>query len=135
MDLKRIKKLRDKGETLQFIGNDQNVTSEAVRLQLKNYNLPYCKKHKKRFSKECYFCQVDNEYKKKIDKLSALGLLKEIRKLSKPNRKKEIIIQKIILIRKLYNPAGEFNLSFPQIGKLMRRHYSSIINLYYSKKI
>jgi len=129
-EVKEIEELRKQNKTLNFIAQKFSVTVETIRRQL-NYN--YCDKHKNRYSNRCYFCNkeiIELEYNKKINKLSKSGLLAEIRKLSKPNREEELVIKRIKIIKKLHN---ELNFNFSQIAKLMRRHHSSIINLYYKK--
>lgn len=131
LDIKKIQKMRKEGKTLQEIGKEFNRTGETIRMILKKQHLySYCKKHSRLFIDECRYCVVENEYNLKIKKLNKTNLLEEIKKLSNPNREDYLIIQRAIIIKKLYD---EYKLTFQQIGKLMCRHHSSIINLYYKK--
>lgn len=56
------------------------------------------------------------------------GLLGEINRLSIPNRRKEVIAQKKLLVEQLRN---KYQFTFKEIGFLLQMDHTSIIHLYY----
>ncbi len=115
---KQIKKLRKEYNlTLKEIGDKFNISSERVR-QIVN-DIPNPKKELYKLAKK--------EYCDKISKILENNLSEEIERLSKCDRRKEIVIQRTALIKILRNKYG---FSFRQIGFLLKRTHKSIINLY-----
>lgn len=123
MSLKRrntqIKKLKKKGLTLKEIGLKYNLTSERVRQVIYNQH---------RLKKDDSSVWL-NKYIKKLERITSDHLLKEIDRLSKYNRTKEIVLQRKHLIKLLKN---KYKFSYHKIGFLLQRDHSSIINLYKS---
>lgn len=123
----QIKKLRKKGLKLHEIGEKFQITSERVRQILKD-DLKYCDIHSKNYSDKCLYCKTEKEYKKRINSLIKDNLLEEIKRLSFQDRRKETVIERKMLIKKLKDRYG-FNLH--EIGRLLCRDHTSIANLYY----
>lgn len=55
-------------------------------------------------------------------------ILKEVARLSTHNRSKQVVAERRVLVTMLYD---KYDLSFPQIAKLLSRDHTSIMNLYY----
>lgn len=115
---KQIKELRNKYKlTLKEIGEKFNLSSERVRQIVNDFSS----------SKEELYQTIKTEYCDKLQGILKAGIHEEIDRLSKPDRRKELVIQRIALVKTLYN---DYGFSFRQIGFLMERTHKSIINLY-----
>jgi len=127
--LKQIKSLRDEGKTLKEIGEMLHtpISSERVRQILNPVEKEFCDKHKRQYTKTCRFCYVEKQYDKIIDDIIKNNLQLEVERLSIPNRSKEVVIQRIMLIRKLKD---EYHMSLRQIGFLLKRDHTDISYLY-----
>lgn len=128
--LKEIKQLRKSGKTLQEIGQQFDVSSERIRQVLNPEERFKCKKHLQFYTKFCSYCLVEKNYKKVIDKVIFNHLETEIERLSKQDRNKEMVIQRMMLVKKLKDDLG---ISFRKIGFLLKRDHTSITNLYRKK--
>lgn len=62
-----------------------------------------------------------------LDEHDYVKLLNEIADLCRPDRTKEVVIQRQIVIRYLHD---NLNMSFFKIGLLLNRHHASITHLY-----
>ena len=114
----QIKELRNKYKlTLKEIGTRFNLSSERIRQIVNDFSN----------SKEVLYQTVKKEYCNKIDGILKSNLLEEIERLSKLDRRKELVIQRTALVKTLRD---EYGFSFRQIGFLLERNHKSIINLY-----
>jgi hypothetical protein len=69
------------------------------------------------------------KYKLFIEKMDYEFLLNEIKKEAKNHKRDYISIEKRkYIIRKLYDNYGK---TFSEIGRLLNKHYTTIMNLYY----
>lgn len=114
----KIKELRNKYKlTLKEIGEKFNLSSERIRQIVNDFSN----------SKEELYQTIKAQYCDKLKGILKDNLLEEIERLSKPDRRKELVIQRIALVKILHD---EYGFSFRQIGFLMERTHKSIINLY-----
>lgn len=114
----QIKKLRkDRKLTLKEIGDKFNLSSERIRQIVNDFSN----------SKEELYQLIKKEYCDKIKDILKDNLIEEIERLSKPDRRKELVIQRVSLIKVLHD---DFHFSFRQIGFLLERTHKSVINLY-----
>lgn len=114
----KIKEIREqKTLTLESIGNKYGITGERVRQILNDTDL----KRKQRYSK------IQYDYITHIKSIIDDHLLEEIERLSKPDRSKELVVQRSALIKTLHD---KYDFSFRQLGILFERDHSTIINLY-----
>lgn len=129
---KKIIQLRKKGLNLLQIGKKFKISSERVRQILIRPTLKYkrCLKHKSSYLEKCLYCSYENTYKQILSKINDTDLQQEINRLSRYDRKKETVIQRTFLIRKLRD---KYNLSFNKIAYLLKRDRTSITNLYFKK--
>lgn len=117
----KIKQLYKKGLKYKEIGEKFNITSERVR-QIIFYN------NKTDKEREKILKQLKKEYKNRFnDELSQKNLLEDIEILSKPNRKKEVVMKRNALITYLHE---ELEISFLSIGILLHKHHTTIIYSY-----
>ncbi len=152
---REIKKLR-KNYTLAEIGKMFNpkITAERVRQIEKGEVKKFCKVHRIKYIPSngeslCKYCLIIKTYSdfllKHISKRVFFGISSskeyytlldklrfEFRRLSKKSKDKELILQKIILVKYMKN---ELNFSFQETAKLLERDYTTIINLYKKKII
>jgi hypothetical protein len=132
--LERIKKLRKKGLTLKEVGLKIGLTSERVRQLLTPIKYQRCKVHKIKYESFCPYCRVLLVYPKALRQVFATGayaIKAEFERLAQSDRNKEIILQRILLIKKLRD---ERHFTYAAISRFLDRDYSSIVNLY-NKKI
>jgi transcriptional regulator with XRE-family HTH domain len=114
----QIKELRNKYKlTLKEIGSRFNLSSERIRQIVNDFSN----------SKEDLYQTVKKEYCNKIGGILKSSLLEEVERLSKPDRRKELVIQRTALVKILHD---EYGFSFRQIGFLLERTHKSVINLY-----
>jgi len=104
--------------TLKQIGERYGLSHERVR-QIANEN-----------EQIDWLKMVQVHYAPKIKKMSRKALDREITRLSRPDRRQEIVLQRHIVVRVLRD---KFKLNFSEIGKLFKRDHSTIINLYYKE--
>lgn len=117
----QIKELRNKHKlTLKEIGCKFNLSSERIRQIIGDFSN----------SKAELYQIIKKEYCVNISDILKVNLLEEIDRLSKPDRRKELVIQRTALIKVLHD---EYGFSFRQIGFLMERTHKSVINLYRKK--
>jgi len=128
----KIKELR-KSMTLQTIGQKFGISRERVRQICHPVQL--CLKHKREFRLFCAVCREERrkiktrtfkEYEIQLSK-NLINKEKEIRRLKVYSRKQHLVLERAILVKNL----RDSNLSFPQIGKLLHRDHTSIMNLLY----
>lgn len=101
------------------IANKYKLTEERVRQIIKEQD-------KKKIRKE-----IAEKYKKKFnDNITFNDLIQDIEILARPDRRKEKVIKRQILIRYLYD---ELDISFERIGYLLDKDHTSIMNLYYDE--
>jgi len=117
-----------KTHTLEKTGQKFNLSGERIRqLELQKYRYR-CKKHDRYYYNKCSFCFVE-KYKLFIEKMDYEFLLNEIKKEAKNHKRDYISIEKRkYIIRKLYDNYGK---TFSEIGRLLNKHYTTIMNLYY----
>ena len=124
---KEIQELHKQGQSYIDLSKTFSISRTRVWQICSQYKPPtfVCKKHNRKYTKECNLCKIDSYYK---DVLKQNGNLKEeIERLRNSNREKENVYRKEILIKQLRDT---FNFSFRKIGQLLNCHYSSIIHLY-----
>lgn len=127
---KKIFKLHEKGFTLAAIALEVKISDERVRQIVEQQTHNYCSKHNI-FSKHlCKYCNVKENYVKKIESITKSNLMDEIKRLSKPDRRKETVVQRQAIIRILKD---KYNFNFLQIADLMERDHTSVVHLYYKK--
>jgi transcriptional regulator with XRE-family HTH domain len=111
-----IKEIRKKNVlTLEQIGSKYGITGERVRQIITG------DERKERYGK------IQKEYTRHIQRIIDDHLLEEIERLSKPDRTKELVMQRSGLIKVLHDKYG-FN--FSQLGTLFQRDHKTISNLY-----
>ena len=123
-----VRELRKKDFTLKQIGDKFGVTGERIRQILDKKKPQYCRKHNIQFTSKCKYCYQETHYQKLLkSNLRKHNLDEEINRLAKRDRRGETIVQRKLLIKKLHD---ELKLSFSAIGRLLKRHHSTIIWLY-----
>ena len=123
-----IKVLRKKDWTLKEIGSKFGVTGERIRQILDKKKPQYCRRHGLQFMTKCKYCYNETHYKALLQSnIRKHNLEEEIMRLSKRDRRGETIVQRKLLIKKLHD---ELHMSFCAIGRLLKRHHSTIIWLY-----
>jgi hypothetical protein len=128
INLETVKKLRGRKWTLKRIGDRYGVTSERIRQILNKKKSKYCEKHKVQFVTKCKHCFQEANYKKVVKgTIKKHNLEKEIARLSKKDRRGEIVVQRKLLIKKLHD---ELHMSFNEISRLLKRHHTTIAWLY-----
>ena len=128
---KKIKELRKQGLNLSKIAERYKISSERVRqilLPKLSIDANYCKTHKKTYLTSCQYCEIEKQYRGRINKLTDKFLKVECRRLSRQNRKADIVLQRKIFIKHLRD---KYKLSFPQIGRLLKRDHTSVVALYH----
>lgn len=123
----KFRKLKKEGKTLKQIGDINHITAERVRQIL---TVKKCEIHGVNYYEECKYCFNDVEYTKLLGKLSGRSLDGEVQRLSKRGRDAVNSLQRRILIKRLVDVE---KMSFPEIGKKLKRHRSTVAHLY-SKK-
>lgn len=119
--------LNEKGISIDEIAKRFKLTGSRIRQILSN-EPNYCIKHSKYFKNKCSYCGVEESHKKYLSNCKEDGLVKLAKSLSKRGKNKEEIIKKRIYIKILKNKYG---YSFSKIGRLLKRHHSTIMSLYY----
>ena len=127
---KQIFKLRDKGFSLQEIGTQLNLSSERIRQIIEEKDSQYCQRHKVFFKTICRFCNIKENYIQKIKQIAQSNLMDEIVRLSKPNRQKEVVLQRQALIKLLKD---DYKFNFLEIADLLERDHTSVVHLYHKK--
>lgn len=130
-----MQRLREKGMKLREIGKRFGITQERVRQILcSGIKTSICKKHPKiHFIEKCRLCKVEEDRKKfkvLLKESSKQSILDEIRRLQGRGRTKNSVLRRCLLVRLLRD---KYKLSFLFIGRLLNRHYSTIIHYYYGK--
>lgn len=74
-----------------------------------------------------FYEKLENDYSKIISEEDYHWLQKEVALLSVPDRTKKNVIRRKIVIQYLHD---NLKMSFFQIGRLLKRHHTSVINLY-----
>lgn len=125
---KKIFKLHEKGLTLTAIAIQIGISLERVRQIIEQQTHNYCLEHNI-FSKHlCKYCNVKENYVKKIESITKSNLMDEIKRLSKPDRRKETVAQRQAIIRILKD---KYNFNFLQIADLVERDHTSVVYLYH----
>ncbi len=124
---KKIEQYREKGLTYEEIGGIFKITAERVR-QILTYNIEFCERHNRKFITECSYCKTDDDYVNKVKEIARENLIEEIYRLSKQGRRRELVMQRVALIKTLKD---HYNFTFSQIAKLMERNLSTIKYLYH----
>ena len=128
---KKIKELRENGLTYKEIGNIIGLSGSRIGQIVVPAIGKVCPEHQGRFYTVCcQYCSIKEKYTKIIEDIKNGDLRDQIRRLSIQDRKKGVVIQRALLIKKLKD---EKKLSFVMIGKILNRDHTSIINLYYKK--
>lgn len=119
----QIKELRAKGVTFLEIAKKFHLSPERVRqITLSKFD-----------NKDELYQRIDNIYKSKLISTTDYNWVKEeIRELSKLNRHKETVIRRRNLVRFLHD---NLEFSFNQIALMMKRHHTTIMNLYNGESI
>ena len=121
-----IFQLQTQGKSLAEISDHVQLTRERVRQILKDKY--FCNSHGRAFKDACPLCDVEREYKIVLHTADEKKLSQEIERLAGSGRTGELNVQRTLLVKFLKD---KYNYSFSQLGKVMRRHYSSVMNLYY----
>jgi len=136
--LELIRKLKRDGKTLKQIGEAlrPQISSERVRQLLNPEKVGTCKKHKQKIIKKygCVYCQIEQTYEKFLENISSYtdnAIRAEFLRLSKQDRSKKVILQKITLIRFLKDVR---KMGYTEISRYLNRDFSTIKYLY-NKKI
>ena len=116
-----------KGLTYSVLSKKYGVTSARIGqiCSPKEKVYYHCKRHNKRFTKKCPFCEIDDNYLATLDDPSVLKA--EIEFLSIPNRNQKVVRKKKILVIKLID---ELCFSSVKVGKLLGIDHTSVLNLY-----
>jgi hypothetical protein len=119
--------------SLGEIGKIYQISRERVRqLLLPPPKKLFCKKHNHTYVTCCHYCKRMSNHRKnysiKLRQLKKRVLLNEIIRLSKRDRAYQSSEQRGQLIQLLYD---KYDFSFLEIGRLLNRHHTSVINLYY----
>ncbi len=125
-----IKVLKKQNFSLSEIGRVVGLTAERVRQILTN-KYKWCSIHQRNYLGSCIYCQTEKRYKYLLKRFSKDGILDDIKKLSIQNRHKDLVIQRRLLVKLLKD---KYRLPLYRIAKLLNRHHTSIINLYYDKR-
>lgn len=115
---KQIRQFHEKGDSFASISRYYDISPERVRqicTQTKDPNVLAAKM----LSKYKTFLITEADYTQ---------LLNQIVSLSKPDRSKETVLRRQELIRYLHD---KLDLSFFKIALLLKRHHTSITNLYH----
>lgn len=123
----RIFRLRDKGLTLKEISDDTGITSERVRQIIQRRGHQYCSVHNIYSENKCSRCNIKENYVAKIKQIAANNLMDEVARLSKPDRQKEVVVQRQALIKLLKD---DYGFSYFEIARLLERDHTSISYLY-----
>lgn len=127
-DYASVKRLRRKGKTLKEIAGIFGVSTAGIGQLLKPNKR--CVIHGIYHTIRCYRCARKEKLDKILHRVERDGVMREIKELSVRNRSYEMLSRGRLLIKKLHDGYG---LSFLTIGKLLKRHHTSIMNLYYKK--
>lgn len=123
----RIFRLRDKGLTLQEIANEVGVTSERIRQIVERKNHQYCSIHNIYSENKCSRCNIKENYVAKIKQIASHNLMDEVARLSKPDRHKEVVVQRQALVKLLID---EYQFNCFEVARLLERDHTSIAYLY-----
>lgn len=127
---RKIFKLRDKGYTLLDIAEKVDITPERVRQIIEEKSYRVCKIHRIRSKDVCRYCFVKKNYIKRIKEITSATLMDEIARLSKQDRRKEVVAQRQALVRILRD---KYKFNFLEIADLLERDQTSIVHLYHKK--
>lgn len=116
------------------IAKKLGITLERVRqVVAQNGCSNYCSYHNHRYDKKCRFCRREDAYLKKLinfpELLQENWFRNEVLRLSVESRKKELVVERGVFIRKLHD---DYFLTISEISKLMGFTTSNIIH--YLKK-
>lgn len=126
--------MRKGGLSLKKIGAllDPPVTAERIRQILRKQPRKYrCEIHSHSYERRCRYCALKKIYSSRIDSLLSKRLKAELKRLSKKERSKDLLIQRAIFVQKLKDRLG---WSFRRIGRELSKDHTTIIYLY-NKKI
>jgi len=134
MNKKQIIELRKKGYTLKEIGNKFGVSSERIRQIIKYSKLKKksCRKHHVGFYDHCSVCEIIESYSNYLEIIKNNDDLIQIEcdRLSNTDRSKDLVIMRSLFIKFLFDVK---KLNFSKVGRLLKRHHTSIRNLYLKK--
>ncbi len=124
---KQMFNMRNKGLTFGNIAKKFKLSAERVR-QIITLQPNYCVKHSYHFLNSCPYCFLEDEYKEKLSTFSIKQMHNEAKRISKFGRKRLEIIRKKIFIQIMKD---KFRYSFSGIGRLLNKHHTAIMALYY----
>lgn len=101
--------------TLQEIGDKEGISAERVRQIIEGSNTDEVRE------------QLINDYAEALVKMTEEELLEECERLSKPDREKETVDQRKLLVNFL---KMEKSYSTNKISELIKRDYSTILNMF-----
>ena len=129
--IEELKKYRE-NHTLKEVGKKYNLTSERIRQIINPIKLKICEKHKTRFVNFCLLCFIEKEYPKILNKIikDPQKIKLEFIRLSKSDKTKITVLQKVLLIKMVVN---KLNKSILEVSKLLRKDYNSVKYLYEKK--
>lgn len=114
----------DRLKTYREIGAKYSLSPERVRQVL----FPLAPKN----SSDSILKNVQFRYEKKFrGTVKADDLIEDIKALREPNRSKESVMKRNIVVKYLYN---ELDLTFMEIASLMKRDHTTIMHAYYSEE-
>lgn len=118
---RKIRNEHKKGATFVSLSKKFNISSERIRQICLDTE-----------DKAALAADMLSKYKHFLITKDDYGtLLNQIASLSKPDRKKETVLRRRELIRYLHD---KLDLSFFKIALLLRRHHTSVSNLYIYEK-
>ena len=131
----KIVELRKQKWKLQEIALPMKITQERVRqvISEEEKKFKFCKLHKKKYTERiCPTCKRVKWLIKIVRYVLKEKGFDSFKVLDLHNRQKDIVLQRMILIKELVN---RYNFSFNTIARFfIHRDHTSIINLY-NKKI
>ncbi len=128
--IKRIQRMREDGMTLEEIGSIEKVTKERIRQILSPVKYKTCKIHKIKYLVNCHYCYWKKLYSENLKKLPDSHIEIEGKRLSIQDRNLNLVIQRVLFIRKLRDKK---KMKWREIAELLKRDRSSITNLYFKK--
>jgi hypothetical protein len=125
-DYASVRQLRDDGKTLQEIADMFGVSAAWIGQVLKPRER--CAIHGIGYTTRCYRCAWQDELDNAVRRAKRDGMMAEIRKLSMRDRTHGTVVRRAMLVKKLHD---DYSLSFVNIGKLLKRHHTSVLKLYH----
>jgi hypothetical protein len=128
-DYASITKFRNEGRTVQEIEDLCGVSRSRI-YQLLKTGRKRCAIHHTTGHPGCYRCRKKDEMSRVLARLERDGVMAEIRELSVRDRRRKVVARRELLIKRLHDVYG---ISLAQIGVLLNRDHTSVLNLYHKE--